>query len=224
MSYNITRLFNVQHIHYQTKYNFYRNILCYQKQFTNYNGLFLQHFRIVITFLRFNNFYQLALLITFFKTVNRVSRDTARLIPQSSIQEYVYSHIHTPSPTTCSNDVLNNNKPIVFSRKNKASPVVQHPEHVVDKCAEPDCEKKICETPCSEIISSESTEHFTHLQRKATNSEPFSPTDFDGKPKPIYAKQYENPHETCGESANPDRDEKYTKEFQEMIKRNNEKK
>lgn len=165
-----------------------------------------------------------------YKMQKRFMRSTRALITKTlqssgnssnlnkSIRNYATDRVHTPKPTTSSNESLNNNPAITFIRKKKPSTVVQHSEWVQDFCDQPGCQYKSCLGLCGKKISSKSKAHFTHSNKDEHKAQKVANQDLEGNSKPLYAKPYEKPHETSGDSYDPEADKEKTNKLKQHLK------
>lgn len=81
--------------------------------------------------------------------------------------------------------------PVIQVETNK---VIQHPSINAAYCEKPGCKSKLCElnnADCGVITKAEAIGHGTHADSsKIKDSEYLSNTDFNGKPRPQYARIY----------------------------------
>lgn len=130
-------------------------------------------------------------------------------------QDYAAYRVHTPEPSTSSEESLKNNPPVSLYRK-KGSKVIQHSEVVEETCETPGCSKRLCDTICNKVRDAKSVGHVGHSEEH--NSMLISNEDLEGNPTPQYMKTYDVSHDVQGESANPLIDEERTKRFKAMLK------
>lgn len=95
------------------------------------------------------------------------------------------------------------NNPIL---KNNANKAYQHPPYVRSICDLPNCQDKLCKTPCGKIVEDADVGHATHSPT-FPNVKYISATDCSGQNKTEYMVSYNPPIEntTAGQNINKDK-------------------